>query len=300
MNDGIFLYVTDTGAKLDATLRGNTVFMDDTTPRYGKYNLTRPSFIPKRFDSNNNEIFQDPSVLNDPLITVSGRSMTESLSFNYRTDLAPDILVDPDNPGRGSQLEANKRMNAYALMFRKTYQYRETPSQVFIDGLTSQIGALGNDALYRAHIKENFPLSGKFICRNCDFTGGGMIMSADLPDLWAYVTNCVNDPAPGADTHRLTKDQQACVGAASQAGRSRAPGITKILGYDSSGKPVTAPDPNGIYAREHGKYFEFINGTQTGVHQPAAVVIKPGSWDTGVYTKISNVVSPLSAVIAAP
>jgi hypothetical protein len=299
-NDGIFLYVTDTGAKLDATLRGDTVVMDPATPSYGRYNLKQPSFIPARFDANNNEIFQDSSVLNDPLITVSGRSMTESVSFNYRTDLAPDILVDPDHPQKGSQLDANRRMNAYALMFRKPYQYRETPSQVLIDGLTSQINMTGNDALYRVHIKENFALSGKFICRNCSFSGGGMVMSAALADLWAYVTNCINDPAPGGDTHLLTKDQQACSGKTAQSGRSRAPGIVKTLGYDSAGNAVTALDPNGIYAREHGQYFEFINATQTGLHQPSSIVIRPGAWDGGTDTKIPNTTSPFSTVIAAP
>ena len=56
----------------------------------------------------------------------------------------------------------------------------------------------GPDALYRVHIKEELGLTGKLVCKDSHFVGGGQILSAGPEDLWETNTLYCNN-LPVAD-----------------------------------------------------------------------------------------------------
>jgi hypothetical protein len=250
LNDGIFLYVTDTGAKLDATLMGDVIDLNPQSNAHFAYDATLPPME------------------NDALITVSGRGMSRNAPFNQRLDL----------PASDAQLAANRRADQNELYFDQAYVYASTPSQVMIDGCTSMVLAsltgADSDSENRVHVKELLGISGKLIIKDSKFFGGAKILSADLPELWGNTVSCVN--AFVADWTGVSPDQKACTGAYVTTERALLAGRSEVLGYTSATTTMDLADPFVPRGNTHGSWFELIN-VSGSVSNAEAITVLPGT-----------------------
>jgi hypothetical protein len=251
LNGAVFLYVTDTGAKLDATLRGDALVL---------YPTLNPHFA------------YDPSVAtyeNDPVISIGGRPMSRNPPFNARLDLL----------GNDPQLMRNRSTDENELYFLSQYLYMATPSQVLLDGVSSQIVAQppDPDALYRAHVREALGLTGKLIVKDSRFIGGGKVLTADATDLWANLAECLN--APITDLPDASTDEKGCSGSYTSIVRGLVPGRTEVFGYAPDGGALTLPDPFAPRGSVHASWVEFIGVRATGVSQAELVTVLPGAGD---------------------
>jgi hypothetical protein len=243
--DGVFLYVTDTGAKLDATLRNDIIYFDPNVSPWFAYDTTAPA--------------RD----NDALVTVSGRPMSRNSAFNHRLDV----------PASDPQLTKNRARDEAELYYLSKYLHRATPSQVLLDNVTSQVAAgSASDSAHRVHIKEELGLTGKLIVKDSRFLGGGRILSADTEDTWANTISCPNERVTNWST--ATPAQKDCDGAVYI--RSLVAGRMELFGYSADGTPLMLPDPFAELGTVHGSWFEVINGTATGIAEPDAIRILPG------------------------
>lgn len=278
-SDALFLYGSDFSDKLDATLQNVTVV---SSPVYHYQLLTQQPFVPARFDASGNELYMDPATSNFGLITISGEGYSLSGPINYRLD-AP-LATSTKNLQQDEQF----------LYDEGNYAFGDSPSQIFIDGLTSTVTpdpSHPNDALYQSHIVEQHALSGKFICKDCTFNGGGQIFSADQNDLAVNVYTCDNSAAaPNSDPNALTVDQQNCSGSIAQSARSLvAPdaasgkGAVYTYGYTIAGVPVTIPDPFLLRGSRQGTYFEFDDLVGNNISQTSgsSISVIPGLYTLG-------------------
>jgi hypothetical protein len=254
LSDGIFLYVTDTGAKLDATLVDDAVYLDPTADPHFVYDPALPT--------------RD----NDALITISGRPMSRNSPFNNRLDV----------PAGDPQLSTNRALDEAQLYYLSKYLHHATPSQVLIQGLTSQVGAGSDtDAQHRVHIKEELGTTGKVMVDG-RFFGGGQVFSADSEDLWANTITCPNPRV--VDWSTATADQKGCVATYT---RELIAGKIENFGYRADGTPITLPDPFAPIGTVHGSWFE-ISGSATNVAQPDAIRILPGRGDPLMTAPVAN------------
>jgi hypothetical protein len=300
----IFLYVQDTGAKLGITFRNTQViksFEDDAPLRgngspIGAYLLAQHPYTPRRFDAYGKELLQPVEIGNDPLITIAGRSMARNMVIGKLEYIGAETFPE------------NIAYNARVKYEHAPHIYRDTPSEVFFDSLKSSI-SVGKftdlvDDKRRFHIAEVKGLTGKFVCRNCEFTGGARAFSADAFDLWGLRAACRLEIA-GKDLSQLNPvDKKECKNTnpnvesgVSRPRRSLIPGSKYIIGYKADGTVVYEREPSVDLGSTHGTWFEFIDCVSSGISGTNAVVIRPGLLNTSIPAQTLPANGPLNGLI---